>query len=97
MKVTMEMPAVQACGVEECVFNQEKNCMSKAITVGDGILPECDTYFVANRHARESHRAGVGACKVSGCRFNRDYACQADAIIIGHISNKAHCKTFSPI
>lgn len=97
MKVTMDMPAVKSCSVEECVFNHKKICSTRAITVGDGETPQCDTYFVDHRHAKQSHLAGVGACKVTSCRFNKDYGCLADNIIVGHVRSMANCQTFVPI
>ncbi len=97
MKVTMEMPLVKGCAMEECVFNIDKSCSTRAITVGDGATPQCDTFFVANKHTRQKHLAGVGACKVISCRYNNDYDCLADNIIVGHVRSLAKCQTFDPL
>lgn len=97
MKVTMDMPAVKNCRVEDCVFNHDRNCSARAITVGDGSTPLCDTYYAGSKHIKKSHMAGVGACKVTSCRYNEDYDCLADNIIVGQISKSAKCRTFSPL
>ena len=85
MKVTLEMPKVSGCSVTACAYNREKNCHARAITVGDGRRPGCDTFFNSTRHCQESKRiAGVGACKVADCRYNKDFECSASEIEGGH-------------
>ncbi|WP_425338428.1 DUF1540 domain-containing protein [Thiorhodococcus minor] len=75
------MPAVCQCGAAGCAYNVDESCHAKAITIGDGVHPSCDTCL--NDSAGQTHRqihAGVGACKVMSCSFNDDLACTADHI-----------------
>ncbi|MEN3276702.1 MAG: hypothetical protein V7631_2492 [Massilia sp.] len=95
IKIAIEMPAVAACSVSECAYNADNGCHARAITVGDGVHPGCDTFLVATPHSRARERhAGVGACKVSGCRHNDDYECMADRITVGHASQAVSCLTY---
>lgn len=95
MKLTLELPDVSACDVEQCAYNVENTCHARAITVGDKIHPACDAFFPAQRHvkARATH-AGVGACSVIVCRYNVDYQCDATAIRVGVHKDHADCLTF---
>lgn len=94
-KVTIEMPMVSKCDIKNCGYNVNNNCHAKAITVGDGTNPGCDTFFENSTHNRETKRiAGVGACKVSSCQFNNDFECGADSVSVGHTDGKINCLTF---
>ena len=42
---TIEMPDVRHCQVETCAYNAEDGCRARAITVGAGTVPACDTFF----------------------------------------------------
>jgi len=44
VKTVIEMPKVSQCEGAGCVYNSQKHCHAKAITVGDFQSPECDTY-----------------------------------------------------
>ncbi len=91
----VDMPVVGECSVAECAYNANKGCHARAITVGDGIHPGCDTFLAATPHSRETARhAGVGACKVSTCQHNEDYECTAQEIAVGHAGHGASCLTF---
>jgi len=92
--IAVEMPKVASCQTVECVYNKKYTCNARAITVGDGIEPRCDTFFSADQHVRKQQTAGVGACKVSSCRFNEEYECQADQIVMGTLDNITRCKTY---
>lgn len=95
MKLTIVMPDVRACSVTECAYNGEGDCHARAITVGDGIHPACDTFCPSDTHVgAPSHPAGVGACKVSACVHNRDLECEAEAIQVDHHNAHADCITF---
>jgi hypothetical protein len=97
MKVTVEMSDVRACDASSCAYNVEEHCHAQAITIGDGVHPACDTFFVSASHVRETGRdAGVGACKISGCRYNEDLECAADAIHVAMHDSHADCMTFAP-
>lgn len=95
MKTTLEMPAVRQCGAADCAYNVDESCHAKAITIGDGIHPSCDTFLedsVGQTH-QQAH-AGVGACKVMSCSFNDDLACTADHIEVAIQGRTADCATF---
>ncbi len=97
IRIAIDMPAVGECSVGECAYNADQACHARAITVGDGVHPGCDTFLDATPHARASERqAGVGACKVAGCRHNDDYECMAETIKVGHASQAVSCLTYQP-
>lgn len=95
MKITVDIPAVANCSVDECTYNRAHRCHARAITVGDGVHPGCDTFFSAGSHTQDvSHIAGVGACKVGSCIHNDDYGCGADQIDVGRRGSNIKCLTF---
>lgn len=93
---TIEMPDVAACDVKDCAYNKDDACHARAITVGHGVHPGCDTFFVSPEHIRRKEKAGVGACKVSSCKHNDDFECQANAIRVGRREENVECLTFDP-
>jgi len=94
MAIEVEMPPVAECGANDCAYNVDGGCNARAITIGDGLHPGCDTFFVAPRHSRSLRMAGVGACKVTGCRHNDDLECQATAIRVDRNVDGVACTTF---
>jgi len=95
MKLAIDMPVVEECLAGECAYNTDNRCRARAITVGDGIHPGCDTFLNATPHSRASERhAGVGACKVSACQHNDDYECMAERIAVGHAGQAVACLTY---
>jgi hypothetical protein len=95
MRVTLEMPAVLTCDVSECAYNVEAACHARAITIGDGVHPGCDTFLRGSaRHTHRGENAGVGACKVTGCRHNDDFECTAVSIGVGMERGSVNCMTF---
>lgn len=99
--LSIEMPMVSECSVAECAYNTDSNCHARAITVGDGLHPGCDTYFDVSSppdsHTKAKQRiAGVGACKVSGCQHNDDFECMAELVAVGRAREQANCLTFHP-
>lgn len=95
MEITLEMPMIESCNVSECTYNRDSACHAKAITVGDGETPGCDTYMHASKHVRNTSLcAGVGACKVSGCRHNSDFECGADQIEVASCGGGVFCTTY---
>jgi hypothetical protein len=96
MKMTIDIPAVGECTVSECAYNKESMCHAKAITVGDGDTPHCDTLFCGSEHVRSDDiEAGVGACKVSSCSLNDDLECTADRISVGLKDDSVECLTYT--
>ncbi len=95
MKLTIDMPLVAECAVSDCAYNVGKACHARAITIGDGVHPECDTFFGSSGHAHDTNRkAGVGACKVTGCMHNEDYECAAPKITVGYKGKDINCLSF---
>jgi hypothetical protein len=96
MKITLNMPGVSACQISQCAYNANHTCHARAITIGDGNNPGCDTFLGGLGHARETHRmAGVGACKVTACKYNDDFECMASEIHVGYASSLVNCLTFT--
>jgi len=97
MQFTVDMPPVSECVVAECAYNHHKACHARAITVGDGVHPGCDTYIGSAGHTKHSQLcAGVGACKVTGCTHNDDFECMAESINVGYQGTMVHCLTYHP-
>lgn len=95
MELMIEMPAISSCDVAECVYNVRSACHAKAITIGDGAHPGCDTFLKGSGHVKTTTvNAGVGACKVSGCGHNSDFECCADSIDVSHQGGMIHCMTY---
>ena len=96
MEMTIEMPFVESCTINECAYNKSNKCHARAITIGDGVHPGCDTSFLdATTHTRSKIMAGVGACKVTNCRFNSDLECDADSISVSMKKDSIQCMTYS--
>ncbi|WP_214111237.1 DUF1540 domain-containing protein [Acrocarpospora catenulata] len=93
----MEMPVINACTVEACAYNTDRNCHAMAITVGDVQHAHCDTFFRAPSKGGDPRNVGqVGACKMSDCQHNSQFECQAPGITVGYVENGADCLTYSP-
>ena len=93
---TIEMPDVTRCDASVCAYNTGNGCRARAITIGDGAFPGCDTFLGGVEDSAVASRiAGVGACKVVGCKYNDDLECQADAIIVAAASAPPACQTYS--
>jgi hypothetical protein len=97
MKFVIEMPGVASCAVRQCAYNLEGACHAKAITVGDGVHPGCDTYLRSRRHTEAHTAAGVGACKVQNCRHNRDLECSAPEVRVDRRGGTPVCVTYEPV
>ena len=97
MQITIDMPIVGDCSVDACAYNHEASCHAKAITIGDGVRPGCDTFMDGGRVSTTlDSMAGVGACKITGCSHNSDLECTADSIEVGMQNRAANCMTYSP-
>ncbi|WP_323845207.1 DUF1540 domain-containing protein [Microbulbifer magnicolonia] len=95
MIIATDMPEVAKCVVSQCAYNADDACHARAITIGEGADPDCDTYFDSNKHTRSSRTAGVGACKIEDCTHNRDFECTADSIQVGASAGTANCQTYT--
>lgn len=94
MKFVIEMPEVSDCSVRGCAYNASGRCHARAITVGDGVHPGCDTLLRNGHHTKAQPTAGVGACKVEACRHNLDLECTASAIRVEREAGGARCATY---
>jgi hypothetical protein len=95
MKIMLELPAVDECSVADCSYNTGNSCHARAITIGNGATPQCDTLYCGSRHIHDTNtQAGVGACTVSKCSFNDDLECTADSITVGLIDGNVDCLTY---
>lgn len=95
MIIATDMPEVSRCAATECAYNTDSACHARAITIGDGNHPDCDTYFNNNGHTKRERIAGVGACKVTGCTHNQDFECSADKIELGYSGDSVNCLTYA--
>lgn len=87
---------VVECSISQCAYNVNSGCRARAITVGDGVHPGCDTFFKSTIHTSEvNSHAGVGACKVAACVHNDDLECKADSIRVGAHGGEVECLTFA--
>lgn len=94
-KICIEMPVVSECSATECAYNHNKACQARAISVGDGIHPGCDTFMKGSQRANPSMgSAGIGACKIAACKFNEGLECMTESIKVGHVQNSVNCMTF---
>lgn len=95
MNITMMMPVVTQCMVTDCAYNLKNTCNARAITIGDGIHPGCDTFFSNSTHTHDFNEfTGVGACKVVSCRFNSEFECNADEIHVGRNKSGVCCLNY---
>jgi len=93
--ICLEMPVVKECAASDCVYNTNSSCHARAISIGDSMHPDCDTFMAGVRHAKSVNQiAGIGACKTAGCKFNNDLECMAESIQVRMVKNKANCATF---
>ncbi|AMX04045.1 hypothetical protein A3224_04330 [Microbulbifer thermotolerans] len=90
-----DMPEVTQCVVSQCAFNANSSCHAKAITIGTGTEPDCDTYFGNHKHTQSQRTAGVGACKMTDCKHNDDFECAADSIQVGDNGDGINCLTYT--
>lgn len=95
MIIATDMPEVSRCAAIECAYNTDSACHARAITIGEGEDPDCDTFFSNNRHTSRDRIAGVGACKVTTCNHNVDFECSADHIELGYSGDSVNCLTYT--
>lgn len=96
MRICIEMPTVDECDAIGCAYNVDRACHARAITIGHGVHPGCDTYVATGQHVPEDDReaAGVGACKVEVCRYNQNLECEAPSIRVEVRGDQGECGTF---
>lgn len=93
--ITVQIPSIKSCNSSECSYNVKNSCYARAITVGDSLGPNCDTFLNRPRcNPSTNQTAGVGACKMNSCTFNKQCECQADSIEIGENDYGVQCLTF---
>ena len=95
MRITIDMPSVEECDAIGCAYNVDRACHARAITVGHGVHPGCDTYVSLGSHVHDDEgAAGVGACKVAVCRHNDNLECNASSIRVVVHGDAGECGTF---
>jgi hypothetical protein len=95
MRLLLDLPAVNECDARNCAYNVNRVCHARAITIGSGLHPECDTFLAADTHVQDTTSiALVGACKMSACCYNDDLECRAPSIAVAHHERHADCTTF---
>jgi hypothetical protein len=87
------MPKVKGCSVNDCFYNENKQCHAEAINVGAG-HPTCNTYLRAESHIGVPGTGVVGACREEHCRYNIDFLCTAPNVRVGYHEAHADCQTF---
>ncbi|SHF04550.1 protein of unknown function [Microbulbifer donghaiensis] len=95
MIIATDMPEVAKCIVSQCAYNADDSCHARAITIGEGAAPDCDTFFDNAKHTKSSRTAGVGACKIEDCTHNQDFECNADSIQVGSGGGSVNCQTYT--
>jgi hypothetical protein len=92
----MPMAHVLSCNVNECAYNQNRECHASSIMVGAD-HPTCDTFTksIPSNISKEA-MPEVSKCSVENCRFNQNLICQAPGITVGHHMEHADCATFLP-
>ncbi|MDP5210060.1 MULTISPECIES: DUF1540 domain-containing protein [unclassified Microbulbifer] len=95
MIIATDMPEVSRCAVTQCAYNANDGCHARAITIGNGIDPDCDTFLANSKHTNSARTAGVGACKMENCKFNDDFECSADSIQVGRSGNSNNCLNYT--
>ncbi|HEY8568275.1 DUF1540 domain-containing protein [Microbulbifer sp.] len=95
MIIATDMPEVSRCAATQCAYNSDSACHARAITIGAGQDPDCDTFFNNSHHTKRERIAGVGACKVTSCSHNDDFECSADKIELGYSGDTVNCLTYA--
>ena len=91
----MEMSKVSKCDVSDCAYNMDSICNAMAITIGDDVHPQCDTFCQSEvKGGQMGCLASVGACKVSLCTHNNGLECSASEICVGYNGSEPDCLTF---
>lgn len=96
MELNIDVSVVEQCSIKECAYNENAQCHAKAITIGDGAIPHCDTLYTDGPQQHFTHSvAGVGACKVTGCIHNKELECGASSISVGMMDGDVQCLAFT--
>lgn len=98
MKCECEIGMVLACQVEECSYNQGRECRAERITAGDaGSHAACDTFTTGQDAQPHPGQSMVSNCEVSRCKFNdQSGTCDAPAVSLGQHEQHAECDSFVP-
>lgn len=95
MSSEIPMAVVAECTVPECVYNRASRCHARAITIGNGDHPQCDTFHCAHNHPQDdAPPTGVGACKLVSCHFNHHYNCEAERVYVGATPGGPGCLSY---
>jgi len=92
MPVSIGLPIVSSCSVEQCGYNHN-GCHAGAISVGAHAA--CNTFVDTDHKGGADATAAVGACSLEDCKHNEDLMCTADSIAVGGSTDVADCLTFA--
>jgi hypothetical protein len=95
--MNVKLPVILQCDATECAYNTRKQCHAAAITVGDGAVPRCDTFWAMPDKGGMLDIIGeVGACRATSCRHNTLLECTAtEGIRVGRRGADVDCLTFA--
>lgn len=98
MKCECEIGMVLACQVEDCSYNQGRECQAAEISVGgeDGTHAACDTFTTQYEVNKQPGQSMVEHCDITRCKYNDHEGCQAPAVSLGHHEAHAECDSFVP-
>lgn len=85
---------VLSCQVEDCAYNQSRECHAPAVSVGSDHAM-CDT-FTKSGMPRPEAQPMVASCHIDECQFNQQLACEASGINVAQHEEHADCDTFAP-
>lgn len=92
----MEEGHVLSCTVDECTYNQSRECHAPAIVVGSEHAT-CDTFTKGEARAMTEATPPVSKCSIDACKFNQNLMCHAPGITVDYHSAHADCLTYVPI
>lgn len=95
MQPMEEEGRVTNCTVEECSYNQNRECHAPAIEVGTE-HPMCDTFTTSQVSQSSEAMPMISRCDVDVCKFNESLMCHAPGITVDHHSEHADCLTYTP-
>jgi hypothetical protein len=92
--MTIKLPKITFCEMEECAYNNDKRCRAIAVSIG-GPEPECITIEKKSKEGGiDTINGGVGACKTRDCMFNKGLICIAKNIEIVKRGSRGYCTSY---
>ena len=89
---------VIGCMLGKCLYNDNRKCRARIISIGDGDHPRCDTFIIGKSKGGDTKTMGrVGDCKVIKCSYNDSQKCTVKNIDVGLHDQHADCLTFKAV